>query len=106
MPHTAPSPPFSPRSHIIGRVIQLSDRFVLLREIGSGGMSRVFLGRDETLDRPVAVKVLKTGYAGTEIGARFRREGRTAAKLSHPNIVQVYDGGRGRVRGGKRHHSS
>ena len=80
-------------------MIQLSDRFVLLREIGSGGMSRVFLGRDETLDRPVAVKVLKTGYAGTEIGARFRREGRTAAKLSHPNIVQVYDAGEGEFEG-------
>jgi serine/threonine-protein kinase len=80
-------------------VIQLSDRFVLLREIGSGGMSRVFLGRDETLDRPVAVKVLKTGYAGTDIGARFRREGRTAAKLSHPNIVQVYDAGEGEFEG-------
>ena len=62
-------------------------------------MSRVFLGRDETLDRPVAVKVLKTGYAGTEIGARFRREGRTAAKLSHPNIVQVYDAGEGEFEG-------
>ena len=77
----------------------LGGRFTLLREIGSGGMSRVFLGRDETLDRPVAVKVLKTGYAGTEIGARFRREGRTAAKLSHPNIVQVYDAGEGEFEG-------
>ncbi|MDQ3658515.1 MAG: serine/threonine protein kinase, partial [Actinomycetota bacterium] len=77
----------------------LGGRFTLLREIGSGGMFRVFLGRDETLDRPVAVKVLKTGYAGTDIGARFRREGRTAAKLSHPNIVQVYDAGEGEFEG-------
>jgi eukaryotic-like serine/threonine-protein kinase len=72
---------------------RLGDRFVLEREIGSGGMSAVFLGRDEVLDRPVAVKVLKPGFDDSEVGARFRQEGRTAAKLSHPNIVQVYDAG-------------
>ncbi|MDX6381768.1 MAG: eukaryotic-like serine/threonine-protein kinase, partial [Rubrobacteraceae bacterium] len=56
-------------------------------------MARVFLGRDKVLDRPVAIKILNPGYGGTDIGARFRREGRTAARLSHPNIVQVYDAG-------------
>ena len=56
-------------------------------------MSNVFLGTDEVLDRPVAVKILKTEFGGTDIGTRFRREGRTAAGLSHPNIVQVYDAG-------------
>jgi len=76
-------------------VIRLTKRFVLEREIGSGGMSRVFLGRDEVLERPVAVKVLNPELGQTDIGARFRREGRTAAKLSHPNIVQVYDAGEG-----------
>src|SRR5918993_1503641 len=80
-------------------MIRLTERFVLEREIGSGGMSTVFLGRDEVLDRPVAVKLLKPGYAGTDIGARFRREGRTAASLSHPNIVQVYDAGEGAYEG-------
>jgi eukaryotic-like serine/threonine-protein kinase len=80
-------------------MIRLTERFVLEREIGSGGMSTVFLGRDEVLDRPVAVKLLKFGYAGTDIGARFRREGRTAASLSHPNIVQVYDAGEGEYEG-------
>jgi eukaryotic-like serine/threonine-protein kinase len=74
-------------------VIRLTERFVLEREIGSGGMSTVFLGRDEVLERPIAVKLLKPGYAETDVGARFRREGRTAASLSHPNIVQVYDAG-------------
>ena len=63
-------------------------------------MSVVFLGRDEVLDRPVAIKLLRPGYAGTDIGARFQREGRTAASLSHPNIVQVYDAG-GEVRGAR-----
>jgi serine/threonine-protein kinase len=62
-------------------------------------MSVVFLGRDEVLDRPVAIKLLRPGYAGTDIGARFRREGRTAASLSHPNIVQVYDAGEGKYEG-------
>jgi eukaryotic-like serine/threonine-protein kinase len=79
--------------------MRLTDRFVLEREIGSGGMSTVFLGRDEVLERPVAVKLLKPGYAETDIGARFRREGRTAASLSHPNIVQVYDAGEGQYEG-------
>src|SRR3712207_854317 len=56
-------------------------------------MSRVFLGRDEVLDRPVAVKLLNPVFGGTDIGDRFEREGRTAARLAHPNIVQVYDAG-------------
>jgi serine/threonine-protein kinase len=60
---------------------------VLEKEIGSGGMSRVFLGRDEVLDRPVAVKVLKADL------------GRTAAKLSHPVIVRVYDAGESEFEG-------
>ena len=71
----------------------LGGRFALVREIGSGGMSTVFLGRDEVLDRPVAIKLLNAELEDSEVSARFRREGRTAARLSHPNIVQVYDAG-------------
>ncbi len=56
-------------------------------------MSRVFLGRDEVLDRPVAVKILHPELDDEESGALFRREGRMAASLSHPNIVPVYDAG-------------
>ena len=74
-------------------MIRLADRFVLEHELGSGGMARVYLGRDEVLDRPVAVKVLNPEHGGTDIGNRFEREGRTAARLAHPNIVQVYDAG-------------
>jgi eukaryotic-like serine/threonine-protein kinase len=84
---------------IITSVIRLTERFVLEREIGSGGMSRVFLGRDEVLDRPVAIKILNADLGRTDIGSRFRREGRTAARLSHPNIVQVYDAGEGEFEG-------
>ena len=72
---------------------RVGDRFVLVRELGSGGMSAVFLGRDEVLDRPVAVKILHPDLDDEETGALFRREGRTAARLSHSNIVQVYDAG-------------
>jgi eukaryotic-like serine/threonine-protein kinase len=71
----------------------LGERFILERRIGTGGMSVVYLGRDKVLDRPVAVKVLRGGFEDSEVDARFRREGRTAARLSHPNIVQVYDAG-------------
>ena len=79
--------------------MRLADRFALEREIGSGGMARVYLGRDEVLDRPVAVKVLKPMHGDSDIGVRFRREGRTAARLSHPNIVHVYDAGEGDLEG-------
>src|ERR671917_8876 len=78
---------------------RFAQRFVLEREIGAGGMARVYLGRDEVLDRPVAIKILNPHHSGTEIGARFRREGRTAARLSHPNIVQVYDAGEDELEG-------
>ena len=71
----------------------LGGRFALVREIGSGGMSTVFLGRDEVLDRPVAIKILNPDLQDSGVSTRFRREGRTAARLSHPNIVQVYDAG-------------
>ncbi len=86
-------------SLIITRVMRLADRFTLEREVGSGGMARVYLGRDEVLDRPVAVKILKPMHGDSDIGIRFRREGRTAARLSHPNIVQVYDAGEGDLEG-------
>ena len=76
-----------------GTMGRLGDRFVLVRELGPGGMSRVFLGRDEVLDRPVAVKIVEPDPDDPEIGLRFQREGRSAARLSHPNIVRVYDAG-------------
>src|ERR687885_1678396 len=62
-------------------------------------MARVYKVRGLLLKRPLAVKILNPGYGGTEISARFRREGRTAASLSHPNIVQVYDAGEGELEG-------
>jgi eukaryotic-like serine/threonine-protein kinase len=83
----------------MGAVSRLGDRFVLVRELGSGGVARVYLGRDELLDRPVAVKVLDGNFEDPEIGPLFRREGRTAARLSHPNTVRVYDAGEDEIDG-------
>jgi hypothetical protein len=70
----------------------LKDRYRLERALGHGGMAAVWLGHDEVLERQVAVKVLSDTIA-TDPGfvARFRREARTAAGLSHPNLVGVYD---------------
>jgi len=70
----------------------LKDRYRLERTLGRGGMAAVWLGHDERLDRQVAVKVLSDTIAGDPgFVARFRREARTAASLSHPNLVGVYD---------------
>src|SRR5829696_8520027 len=69
-------------------------RYVLGAFLGSGGMGEVYLAHDEVLDRDVALKVLRSHYAGdSEFAERFLREARSAASLSHRNIVQVYDRG-------------
>jgi serine/threonine protein kinase len=70
----------------------LKSRYRLDRTRGRGGMALVWLGHDEVLDRPVAVKVLSDTIASDPgFVVRFRREARTAAGLSHPNLVDVYD---------------
>lgn len=72
----------------------LDGRYRLLRQIGQGGMARVFVAEDEDLHREVAIKVLADRYAGDDqFLERFTREARAAAGLNHPNIVQVYDRG-------------
>jgi hypothetical protein len=77
---------------MIGTV--LSGRYRLKAKLGSGGMSTVYLAIDETLDRPVAVKVMHREISEEpEQLERFRREARAVAKLSHPNVVAVIDAG-------------
>jgi tRNA A-37 threonylcarbamoyl transferase component Bud32 len=77
---------------MIGTV--LSGRYRLEAKLGSGGMSTVYLARDETLDRPVAVKVMHREMSEQpEQLERFRQEARAVAKLSNPNVVSVIDAG-------------
>ena len=73
----------------------IDGRYVVERPLGGGGMAQVYLAHDEVLDRDVALKILRDRYAeDEEFVERFRREARSAASLSHPNIVAVYDRGR------------
>jgi eukaryotic-like serine/threonine-protein kinase len=69
-------------------------RYRVLRKLGSGGMANVYLAEDEELGRRVAVKILNDRYANDDLFIeRFRREAKSAAGLSHPNIVSIYDRG-------------
>ena len=69
----------------------LAGRYSLERELGRGGMGVVYLAREVRLDRLVAIKLLPPGLASQHsLRERFQREARTAAKLSHPNIVPIY----------------
>src|SRR5581483_1878448 len=72
----------------------LADRYELEELVGTGGMSSVFRAHDRLLDRKVALKVLHQQYSDDdEYVERFRREARSVAALSHPNIVTVIDRG-------------
>ncbi|MCR4425312.1 MAG: Stk1 family PASTA domain-containing Ser/Thr kinase, partial [Firmicutes bacterium] len=72
----------------------LGRRYYLLETVGEGGMAIVYRARDTLLNRIVAVKVLRAQYASDEeFRERFRREAQSAAGLSHPSIVNVYDVG-------------
>ncbi len=69
----------------------LAGRFAVERLLGRGGMGAVFLARDLTLERPVAVKLLAPALAGlATFRERFLREARAAARLSHPHIVPIH----------------
>jgi eukaryotic-like serine/threonine-protein kinase len=74
--------------------VEIAGRYRLDRRLGAGGMSTVYEGLDRVLERPVAIKLLAEHLAEDDgFIARFRREALAAAKLVHPNIVQVYDSG-------------
>ena len=70
----------------------LQNRYEILERIGSGGMSVVYKAQCHTLNRLVAIKVLKEEFAFDEnFVGKFKMEAQAAARLSHPNIVSVYD---------------
>ncbi|PYQ11115.1 MAG: hypothetical protein DMF80_22565, partial [Acidobacteria bacterium] len=65
-------------------------RYRVMGLVGQGAMGVVYRGRDDSLDRDVALKLMR-GVGGAEHGARFLREARAAARLQHPNIVTIYE---------------
>ncbi len=72
----------------------IDGRYEVLSRIGSGGMADVYLARDELLGRQVALKLLQHRFAeDQEFVERFRREASSAAGLSHPNVVAIFDRG-------------
>jgi eukaryotic-like serine/threonine-protein kinase len=80
---------------LVGRLVD--GRYEVVSRIARGGMATVYLAVDRRLDRDVALKVmhphLAEGTSGTDFEARFRREARAAARLTHPGLVGVYDQG-------------
>src|SRR5213083_1349293 len=69
----------------------VAGRYSLERELGRGGMGVVYLAREVRLDRPVAIKLLPPSMASNpKLRERFLREARTAAKLSHPNVIPIH----------------
>lgn len=84
---STPSPP-----SLVGQL--LDGRYEVLAHLADGGMASVYVATDHRLDRPVAIKVMRRDLAGDDaFVARFRREARSAARLSHPNVVGVHDQG-------------
>jgi hypothetical protein len=72
---------------------ELAGRYRLLDRLGAGGMSEVWRAHDTVLDREVAVKVLDTDHTDVDLAQRIRVEARSAARLHHPNVVEVHDFG-------------
>ncbi len=74
--------------------VVLGGRYRVERELGRGGMAKVYLGTDTVLGRPVAIKLLAPQFADDlSFVQRFRREAQAAARLSNPNVVAVFDTG-------------
>ena len=70
----------------------LKERFLLQKELGHGGMGAVYSATDQTLQRNVAIKVLKE-RSGDEVARKLRLEAQIAARLDHENVVRIYDFG-------------
>ncbi len=83
------------RHKLFGRAAEPTriGRFVIVRRIGAGGMGVVYSAFDEELDRKVAIKVLHAERSGSQGRARILREAQAVARISHPNIVHVYEVG-------------
>ena len=83
----------TPPDPLIGALFD--GRYKVIKKLGSGGMATVYLAEDQELGRRVAIKILDSKHASdAQFVERFRREASSAAGLSHPNIVQIYDRGK------------
>ena len=72
----------------------LSNRYELIEKIGNGGMAKVYKAKDQVLNRYVAIKILRDEFTtDQEFIKRFEAEAQSAASITHPNIVSVYDVG-------------
>jgi serine/threonine protein kinase len=71
--------------------VVIADRYEIVRELGVGGMGRIYQAIDRDLDEPVALKVLRSGDAEGRHVERFLREIKMTRRISHPNVVKVYD---------------
>ena len=70
----------------------LNGRYKIIRPVGYGGMAEVFLAHDELLDRNVAIKMLRDQFlSDKELLEQFQREAKSAARLVHPYIINIYD---------------
>src|SRR5262249_42851357 len=86
LPHRRPPQP--PQARKLGQ-------YRLVRKLGEGAMGEVYLAEHQLLKRPCAVKLIKPGAGPDQIAlARFEREVQSAARLAHPNTIEIYDYGR------------
>jgi len=80
------------KDELIGQI--LNDRYKVVEEVGRGGMSAVYRGVHELMDRTVAIKVLLPQLVSDQISIkRFQQEAQAASHLQHPNVITVYDYG-------------
>jgi len=82
-----------PRHTVDGLPAALAERYTIQQELGRGGMAIVYLAHDVRHDRSVALKIMLPEIAATLGSDRFLREIQIVAKLSHPNILPLYDSG-------------
>ena len=88
-----PSPPQEPPDPLLGSV--LAGRYRILAPLGEGGMGRVYAAEHITIEKRVAIKVLRPEYAHKgDIVSRFQQEAISASRIKHPNVLDVFDFGR------------
>jgi eukaryotic-like serine/threonine-protein kinase len=85
-------------ARLFGATPQKIGRYSILETLGSGGMGLVYRAHDPQLDRAIALKLLNADWSTPEGSRRMHREARAMARLSHPNVVQVYEVGQYRER--------